>query len=132
MKIVRLICAFVILAVSGSAFAQEGFPLSGTWSGDWGPNAKERNQVTLIMSWDGKAISGQIGVGPDAAPLKNATLDSTKWTVRFEYDGKDPKGAPAHFVVEGKLDKLGSYNRVITGTWTVGNSKNEFKLERAS
>src|SRR5262245_57024510 len=35
-------------------FAQEGHPLTGTWSGDWGPTPTQRNHVTLVMSWDGK------------------------------------------------------------------------------
>src|SRR5262245_47925629 len=40
------------------ALAQEGHPLKGSWIGDWGPSKTDRNQVTVVMDWDGKAITG--------------------------------------------------------------------------
>ena len=82
------------------------------------------------MSWDGKNVSGIINPGPDVVNLKVATLDSTKWTVHFEADGKDDKGQPVHFVADGKLDNIGSYNRTITGSWNHGAVKGDFKLRR--
>jgi hypothetical protein len=113
-------------------FAQEGYPLTGVWYGDYGPNAKDRTQVTIIMNWDGKAVSGQINPGPDAIPLKTVTLDSQKgWTVHIEAEGKDEKGKAIRYVADGKLENIGSYNRTISGTWNDGSSaKNDFKLKR--
>jgi hypothetical protein len=35
-----------------------------------------------------------------------------------------------HMVFDGKLDNVGSYNRTITGTWTSGTKKGDFKLTR--
>jgi hypothetical protein len=109
---------------------QEGHPLVGTWSGDWGPTPAHRNQVTIVMNWDGKNVSGIINPGPDVIPMKVATLDPTKWTVHIEADAKDPSGNPVHFVVDGKLDNILSYKRTLTGTWTHGNVKGDFKLTR--
>jgi len=60
--------------VAGSALAQEGFPLKGSWLGDWGPSKTTRNQVFIVMDWDGKSISGMINPGTDNIPLKNAML----------------------------------------------------------
>ena len=110
MKVVRVICLLAIVAIALSAFAQEGYPLTGTWSGDWGTSAKEqdRTQTTIIMSWDGKKISGLVDPGPDSAQFKTATLDSTKWTVHLEYDLKDKAGKPVPFVVDGKLTNAAS------------------------
>src|SRR5262245_50196901 len=84
--VVCLVAGFV-LAVAG--FAQEGHPLTGVWYGDWGPNATTRNHLTVQMQWDGKNVTGIVNPGPDSYPLKVVTLDSSKWTVHIEADGKD-------------------------------------------
>jgi hypothetical protein len=127
----KAICALLLIAVLAlpAAFAQEGYPLVGTWYGEWGSTGK-RNQLTFIMSWDGKTITAIINPGADAMQLKQATLDSKKWTVHFEIDGKDEKGQPAHFIADGKLEDVGSHNRTIAGTWTAGATKADFKLRR--
>src|SRR3989442_2603217 len=104
---VRTACVLALLAgclIVRAAVAQEGHPLVGTWYGDWGPTPTHRNQITVVMSWDGKNIAGIINPGPDVVNIKAATLDSTKWTVHFEADGKDDKGQVVHFVADGKLD----------------------------
>ena len=123
----------LLLSVSmltGLTFAQEGHPLVGTWSGDWGPTPTHRNQVTIVMNWDGKNVTGIINPGPDVIPMKVATLDSTKWTVHIEADAKDQSGNPVRFIVDGKLDNILSYKRTLTGTWSHGNVKGDFKVTR--
>src|SRR5437868_15441059 len=76
MRFNRLVWVSLIAAtmIAGSALAQEGFPLKGSWLGDWGPNKATRNQVFIVMDWDGKSISGTLNPGTDNIPLKNATL----------------------------------------------------------
>ena len=113
-----------------SAFAQEGHPLTGTWSGDWGPNATQRNHLTFVMNWDGKNISGTINPGDNAITIGSVFLDVTNWTIRIEADAKDPSGSPAHIAAEGKLDDIGSYHRKITGTWRQGTAKGDFRITR--
>lgn len=122
---VHIVCLLAVLA-----YTQEGHPLTGTWYGDWGPTSTHRNDVTVIMSWDGKNISGIINPGPDAIPIKAATLDSSKWTVHLEADAKDREDTVVHYVIDGKLDNLGSYNRTLTGTWSHGAVKGDFKITR--
>jgi hypothetical protein len=128
--------AFVLLslvasfAMTASTLAQEGHPLVGVWYGEWGPSATHRNQITVVMSWDGKNISGIVNPGPESVPLKVATLDSTKWMVHLEADAKDQKGTPIRFVADGKLENIGSYNRTLKGTWNHGNVKGDFMLKR--
>jgi hypothetical protein len=132
MKVARMLCLLVVFAVALSAFAQEGFPLTGTWSGDWGISAKEadRNYTTLIMSWDGKKITGLVDPGPDSAQLKTATLDSSKWTVRLEYDLKDKSGKLVPFIVDAKLQNASSRkDRMLVGTFTHGSAKGDFKVK---
>ena len=52
------------------------------------------------------------------------------WILHFEADAKDAIGKTVHYVVDGKLENLGSQNRVLTGTWTQGAVKGDFKLTR--
>src|SRR5215813_1590724 len=110
LKAAVIFCLLAGLAIAVSGLAQEGHPLTGVWYGD--------------------AVTGIVNPGSDWFPLKVVTLDSSKWTVHIEADGKDDKGAPAHFVADGKLENIGSYNRTITGTWNYGTNKATFKLRR--
>ena len=84
----------------------------------------------MALRWDTKNVVGTLNPGPRSAPFKEVTLDPDKWTVHFEADVKDKSGNVEHVVADGKLDNIGSYNRTITGTWTQGSEKGEFKVTR--
>ena len=116
--------------IAAPSRAQEGHPLVGSWHGDKGAAQTNRTQVTLIMDWDGKEITGLVNPGYEHMPLQNAKLNAKDWTVHFELDSKDSSGKIIRCVVDGKLDKLGSDRRTLTGTWTCGNTKSDFKLTR--
>ena len=121
----------LVLALSVfAAAAQEGHPLTGTWSGDWGATADKRTRITLVMTWDGKSIAGTINPGPEAMTLGRVTVDYAKWTVRIEADGKDSSGKPVRVLADGKIDALGSWHRTLSGTWTQAGAKGTFKLTR--
>jgi len=126
----RYVTAIAFVAVAANAFAQFGHPLKGTWSGDWGTGQTNRTHVVLDLNWDGKAVTGSINPGVDGVPLKVATLDPATWTVHLEGDGKDKSGASVHYVIDGKMQNIGAYNRFITGTWTQGATKGDFKITR--
>ena len=127
---VRLASLIVFLVVAAAAHAQYGHPLKGSWSGDWGPTKETRNRLLLELSWDGKAITGTINPGPNVVVLQKATLDPSNWTVHFEAESKDPSGRAVRYVIDGKLENLGAYNRVLSGTWTQGGVKGDFRLVR--
>ena len=121
-------CLVLGAAVLG---AQEGYPLVGTWYGDWGPSPQQRHDVTIIMTWDGKTIGGTVDPGPDAVPFKTATLDSATWTVHIEAERPAKDKSPAkHYVIDGKISNLGSYNRALVGTFSDGATKGDFKVTR--
>jgi len=151
MKFVRL--AFLVAAVvtvTMSAVAQEGHPLTGTWYGDFGMTAAQRNDLTVVMKWDGANTTGLVNPGPNAVPLKTARLDvklgtpgqrggngqqaipatPPTFTVHFEVDAKGKTGGMDHFVFDGKLENPVAGNRTIVGTWTCGNTKGDFRLRR--
>ena len=124
-----LVCLFACFAMVMHAFAQEGFPLKGTWLGDWGPSRSDRNQVTVVMDWDGKVISGVVNPGFDGLQMQNAKLNPKDWTVHFEVDRKENAGT-VRCMLDGKIDKLGSDRRTLTGTFLCGATKGDFKLTR--
>jgi len=125
-----LTAAIVVMVVmSATASAQFGHPLKGTWSGDWGPTKDNRTHVTIDLNWDGKVITGSINPGPNSVALKT-TLDPATWMVHFEGDGKDKSGATVHYAIDGKLENIGAFQRFITGTWTQGSAKGDFKVTR--
>jgi hypothetical protein len=128
----RLAClACVAVFLAAAAVAQEGHPLVGTWYGDWGTSAQQRHDLTVVMTWDGKRIGGTIDPGPDAVPFKVATLDSSAWTVHIEAERAATAKSPSvRYVIDGKLSNLGSYNRSLSGAWTQGTIKGDFKLTR--
>jgi hypothetical protein len=124
-------CVIACAALSIRLAAQEGHPLTGTWSGDWGATADQRARITLVMTWDGKSITGTINPGPEAVTLGRVTVDYAKWTVRIEADGrKDSSGKPVRVLADGKIDALGSWHRTLSGTWTQAGIKGTFKLTR--
>jgi hypothetical protein len=55
MKRLYLFGLAFLVAVAPSVFGQQpgGDPLSGTWVGDWGPSASDRNQVTVELTRKG-------------------------------------------------------------------------------
>jgi hypothetical protein len=126
----RGVGVLVALLVALPAFAQFGHPLKGTWSGDWGPTKEKQTHVVLEFNWDGKEITGKINPGPKAVPFQKATLDPASWMVHLEGEGKDASGAPMRYVIDGKLENIGSYQRVLSGTWTQGGEKGTFRVVR--
>ena len=104
--------------------------MSGSWVGDWGPTKTQRTRVVVAMEWTGKELKATINPGPNAIPAKVATVNPDNWSVHIEADGKDAQGQPAKYVIDGKIDDLGTYNRSIIGTWNVGSTKGDFSITR--
>ena len=63
-------------------------------------------------------------------PLQKASLDPSTWMFRFEAEAKDRSGQSIRYLVEGKLENLGAYNRVLSGSWSQGGVKGDFRLVR--
>lgn len=84
-----------------------------------------RNPVTIEMDWNGKAITGSIDPGPSGVSFTKAELNPENWTVHVEADSKGVR-----YVIDGKIENLGSLRRSIVGTWVQGNQKGDFKITR--
>ena len=124
----RSVLSLAILLAS--AAAQEGHPLVGSWHGDRGTGPKARSDVTVVMDWDGTQISGVVNPGFESMALQNARLVPKDWSVHFEVESKDRAGKVVRCLVDGKLDRLGSDQRTLAGTWVCGGVKQDFKLTR--
>src|SRR5690554_6541253 len=132
--------ACVLLAVAVAfvrpAVAQEGHPLAGTWYGEYASGG-QRHDLTVIMNWDGKAVTGIVNPGPNAVKLA-ATLTITPgkpapegrissqgvppiFHVRIEFDG---------MTFTGDIKNPVAGNRSISGTWTRGSEKGTFQIRR--
>ena len=128
----RILCLLVCIALTIPAFAfqnKAADPLTGTWSGDWGPNAADRNTVNVDLKWDGKALTGvvhSINYQRADVMLQKSTYDAAKGAVHMEADVTNPRGGgTVHYVIDGTI-KNGS----MTGSWNHGNSKGDFKLTK--
>jgi hypothetical protein len=111
----------------GSVLAQSD-PVSGTWSGDWGPSPGDRNDVTLQLKFDGKAavtgnITGGLNVTSPIA-IQKGTFDPKTGTIHMEAE-VNSRGRMVHYVVDGKVEKT-----AMTGSWNHDNRKGDFKLAK--
>jgi len=126
LRIVGFLSLVTCLVIVVSALAQ-GDPLSGTWAGDWGPSPNDRNDVTLQLKWDGKALTGNITGGTNVAgqiPLQKTSFDPKTGAVHMEADAS-ARGRTIHYVVEGKVEK-----GTMSGSWNHDNRKGDFKITK--
>ncbi len=119
-----LFCLAALLPLSLSA--QEGYPLDGTWRGEWGQSGGEGTLAVVVMGWDGTTISGRINPGRNTINFTSATLNPVDWSVHIEAQTREGE----IIVIEGVLADLGSYHRTLTGTWTSGGVENQLVLAR--
>jgi hypothetical protein len=120
-----LVSLLTCLLMTVSIFAQQPDPLTGTWKGDWGPSARDRNPVTVQLKWDGKALTGT--VNPDSGPiqLQKSTFNAGTGAVHMEAMAPGRGGSMYHYVIDGKLDK-----GAMTGSWNHDNVKGDFKITK--
>lgn len=119
------------------AAAQEGHPLAGTWYGDY-TTGTQKTDLTVILKWDGKNITGLINPGPNSKPLTSAVMEITPgkpapqgeqstsgvppvFKARFEVDG---------MTFEGTIKNPVAGNRQLTGTWKRGTQTGTFSIRR--
>jgi hypothetical protein len=130
-RTLSVICLLACLVIAVPTLAQRGAapadPLTGSWTGDWGPNAADRNQVTVDLKWDGKVLTGVVRTtGRPEVNLSNSTYDATTRTVKMEAEAKNQRtNANMKYLIEGKLE-----GTTLTGSWNHDNTKGDFKLTK--
>lgn len=124
-SLVTRIAVVSSLVLGAAAHAQEGYPLDGTWRGEWGPDGS-KTTVVVVMKWDGTNVNGMINPGPNLVRFTGPVLEPRDWTVRIEAQSRS--GEP--IAIAGTLEDIGSYNRTLTGTWTQAGVEHPFKMAR--
>ncbi|MDR2212849.1 MAG: hypothetical protein LBE21_04410 [Pseudomonadales bacterium] len=114
--------AALTLSGSFSLFAQEGFPLEGSWSGDRQVNGQSSRVLVVMQLQRDQSVTGFALEDGKRQPLQNVQLNPADWTVSFSIDGG--------YQVQGSLEELGSATlRRIVGKWTQGDASGDFALE---
>jgi hypothetical protein len=98
-------------------------PLSGLWSGNWGPSANDRNTVNLEFHWDGATLGGTVNPGPSAVALTKANYDPATGMLSMEAHAPGRNGGTLHYVIEGKVE-----GNAISGSWSHDDRKGDFSL----
>ena len=126
-KILTLFCIVACLSLlsSSPAFSQDKDPISGKWSGDWGPSRFDRNQVSVDFKLSGKTVTGTVNSEGKVVPVKNGTFDPKTNAFHMEADSPGPGDRIVHFVIDGKLE-----NNTLTGSWNHDARKGDFKITK--
>lgn len=113
--------AVVLSLVANILSAQEGHPLTGSWSGERMVDGKA-SRVLLVMELQrDQLITGYVLENGKKSALHDVVLGIDSWSVTFALD----KG----YQVTGAIGELGSQTlRTISGTWTDGTSKGDFHV----
>ena len=103
MKTLRVVFLGMFLLMGIAFLIAAADPLSGTWTGDWGPSPGHRNQATVELKWDGKILTGTVNPGPNAVEIKNATFDPDSGTIHMEADATSRRGGQVHYIGNGDV-----------------------------
>ena len=64
----------LVLTCTAGLVAQEGYPMTGNWYGDYGTGAQKKD-LTFVIKWDGSKATGIMNPGPGAQPITSVTMD---------------------------------------------------------
>jgi len=124
-----LIACFVLLSAVSIAAQSPGAaadPISGTWTGEMGPDATTRYPVTMKLKFDGQTISGTVTGPPEPGEIKTGTFDPKTGALKLEVDVKGD-GTVSRFVFEGTI-----VNGTATGRVSGSNQTGDFKITKAA
>ena len=128
---IRTLAIVALLVLPATAFAQFGHPFNGTYSGGWGKD--QANRLLLNLQWDGNKVSGTINSAGTTLTVTDTQFDYSNpeaWKVTMKAEGKDASGKPVQATLNGTLENLGVYYKILRGTWTQGAQKGDFVVTR--
>jgi hypothetical protein len=126
MRLTWIGAVLVGMVLVAPATAQHGHPLVGSWSGDWGPTAAQRNRVLLALEYDGERLTGFINPGRNTVTLSRVDLDPSNWTVTMDGAAADGTRRTA---ITGRIENLGSETaRTLVGTWRQDGVEGDFRV----
>ncbi len=123
--LVRLVGWVMTIAVS-LVLAQEGHPLTGSWSGSRTVDGKNSRVLMVMDLARDQTISGYVMEQGKRVPLETVSLDLATWSVTFALGASD--GGP-RYTVEATFEDMGSAtNRKLAGKWTDGKASGDFSV----
>ena len=127
-SIIACLTFAVLFLLSGCAAkpasSGNGAP-SGTWSGDYGPDADRRDPVTLDLRWEDANLRGTVHAGPRSLDVHNSSFKPETGAITLEFDAQN-NGRTVHYMIEGKVD-----GNKMSGSWrTEGGPNGDFHLTR--
>ena len=115
------LCLVLCFSIAGFLFAAD--TISGTWTGEWGPNSFERSRVVAELKYDGKTVTGTIDPSSGPVTISKGTFNEKTGAIHLEADGRGRGGSRNHYVIDGKLEK-----GTITGTWKYEKGNGDFTI----
>jgi hypothetical protein len=118
--------AFIAIALAAPFLVAQnsGDPITGRWSGNWGPTPSHRHAVVLDLKWDGKTLKGTINPGPNGYKLQRASFDPATGILHMEVDAGS-MGHRLHYFIEAKVE-----DGLLFGTWHHTNLQGDFRLTK--
>ena len=126
----RLIClialAGMLAACSSDKSSTSADPLSGTWTGEWGPSPDRQTFVTLELKWDGTNLKATVNPGRSPIEASRATFDPQTQAITLELDAPGSTREIVRYVVKGEVS-----GDSMSGTFDRGGEMGIFKLEKS-
>jgi hypothetical protein len=98
---------------------------SGRWSGDYGPDAVRREQVSVELRWEGSELTGAVKTGVRTFPITKASFSPQTGDITLEFGAAGSEGQPVRFVAQGKVE-----GNVMIGTWSRDAQRGDFRVTR--
>lgn len=123
--------ALLFAFAAGPLSAQEGHPLTGSWSGERAVDGRDSRVLMVLDLQPDQSFSGYAIENRARIALQSAELNPHDWSVRLVLEGQDRDGNALRYEVDGRIENLGSWTgREIVGTWTDGSASGDFRVSR--
>lgn len=123
-KLVYIVLAFALLAACSQKSTSPNAAPSGTWSGDYGPDADRRDPVTLDLRWEDTTLRGTVHAGPRSLEISKASFKPDTGAISVEFEAQ-ANGRTVRYSVNGKVE--GKY---MTGTWSRDGQQGDFRVTK--
>jgi len=120
-----LLAVVLLLASCASTPAASTAPPSGTWSGDYGPDAERREPIRLDLKWEGSNLTGVVHAAVRDLPVLKASFKPETSGITMEFDALGNNGQTVHYAIEGKVE-----GNTMSGTWSHDTQRGDFRLTK--
>ena len=120
-----LLAVLLLVTACASKLAPSTDPPSGSWLGDYGPDAERREQVRLDLKWEDSNLRGVVRAGFRDLPVSKVSFKPETGAITMEFDAQGNNGQTVHYVIEGTVK-----GDAMTGTWSHDSQRGDFRLTK--